>query len=330
MRNVSTLILAGVFAILMSMAPAGTETGDGYRVVHGWPILPAGRVLGSAAGVAVNGKGEVIVFHRAGRVWSEPLPTEPIASPTLAVFDAATGRFLREFGSGIFVMPHGLTIDRDGNLWLTDVALHQVFKLAPDGSVLMVLGTHGVAGNDARHFNRPTQVAITDEGAILVADGYRNTRIARFAPDGRFVGQWGQPGTGPGQFNTPHALAIDGDGKVYVADRENDRIQVFDRDGRFLQAWTSPDLGRPYGIASLGQGWFAIADGGVQPDSGPDRSALVIVDAAGKVLERIGRYGNQDGQFRMAHHLAADPAGNVYVVDITGQRVQKFVRGQGR
>lgn len=296
------------------------------QVVHGWPSLPEGRVLGSAAGVTVNRKGEVIVFHRAGRTWSEPLPLDPIKNPTIAVFDGRSGKFLREFGAGMFAMPHGITADRSGNLWVTDVALQQVSKLSPGGKLLLQLGERGVAGDDAGHFNRPTQVAVASDGSFYVADGYRNTRIIHFSADGRFKGQWGTPGSKPGEFNTPHSIALDENGLLYVADRQNDRVQVFDPHGKLRDVWKSREIGRPYGVAPLGGGLFAIADGGEQPEEGPDRSALVIVNSKGRVVERIGRYGNQDGQFRMAHHVAADASGAIFVVDITGQRVQKFVR----
>lgn len=311
-------------SLLGGQALAGAQ--GGYQVVHGWPSLPEGRVLGSAAGVAVNSGGEVFVFHRGPRVWSEPLPTDAIAGPTIAVFDSRTGKFLREIAAGVFAMPHGLSVDPEGNLWATDVALHQIIKLAPDGRVLMTLGTRGEPGADGQHFNRPTQVGFAKDRTILIADGYRNTRIARFSPDGRFLGQWGTPGKGPGEFNTPHGIAIDAAGSVYVADRQNDRIQVFSPESKLQAIWASPKIGRPYGIAMIGPDRFAIADGGEQPQSGPDRSALVIVNSKGELIERIGRYGNQDGQFRMAHHLATDSSGAIYVVDITGQRVQKFVR----
>lgn len=318
-------ILIGLLACLLGATGLAAGQG-GYRVVHGWPTLPEGRVLGSAAGVAVSPQDEVYVFHRADRVWTEPLPTDPLAAPAIAVFEAKSGRFMREIGGGIFAMPHGLSVDREGNLWATDVALHQIIKLAPDGKVLLTLGTRGQPGEDERQFNRPTQVGFASDGTILVADGYRNTRIARFSADGRFLGQWGTPGNGPGQFNTPHGIAIDSAGKVYVADRQNDRVQVFSPEGKLLDIWAAPQIGRPYGVAVIGADRFAIADGGEQPERGPDRSALVIVDGKGRVIERIGRYGNQDGQFRMAHHLAVDGKGAIYVVDITGQRVQKFVR----
>lgn len=317
------ILKAAILSLAMTIT--GASSPIGFKVVHGWPTLPEGRVLGFAAGVAVNAQDQVFVFHRAGRDWSEPLPTDPIKEPTIAVFDGRSGRFVRELGGGIFAMPHGLSIDSQGNIWATDVALHQVVKLSPEGQVQMTLGTRGEAGGDDKHFNRPTQVGFAKDGTILVADGYGNTRIARFSADGRFLGQWGSPGKGPGEFNTPHAIAIDPAGKVYVADRENDRVQVFSSEGGLLAIWASPQIGRPYGVAYLGPNRFAVADGGEQPISGPDRSALAIVDASGRVVERLGRYGNQDGQFQMAHHLAVDTKGSIYVVDITGQRVQKFV-----
>jgi DNA-binding beta-propeller fold protein YncE len=295
-----------------------------YEVVHGWPTLPEGRVLGSAAGVGVNSQGQVLVFHRAGRTWSEPLPLDLIPTPTVAVFDGPSGRFVREWGADQFAMPHGLTVDAQDNVWMTDVALHQVFKFSPDGRLLMVLGERGVPGDDAGHFNRPTDIAVLADGSFYVSDGYRNTRVVKFSADGRFLFQWGRPGTGPGAFSTPHAIVVDPAGHIYVADRQNDRVQVFDAAGSFLREMKSPDIGRPYGLALLSQGRLVVADGGEQPKAGPDRSGVAILDPTGDLVQRIGRYGNHDGQFRMAHDVASDGLGGLYVVDITGQRVQKF------
>jgi peptidylamidoglycolate lyase len=313
---------AAIMALAISLAQAAGAEPARYQVAHGWPELPPGRILGSAAGVGVNSKGEVLVFHRSGRVWSEPLPKAPIASATIAVFDGRTGRFLREWGAGQFAMPHGLTVDDHDNVWLTDVALQQVFKFSPEGQLLLALGQRGSAGRDAKHFNRPTDVAVAPNGSFYVSDGYRNTRIMKFSPDGKFLFQWGRPGKGPGEFDTPHALALDAAGNVWVADRENDRVQVFDGEGRFLRELKGSEIGRPYSIA-LSKGRALIADGGEQPRRGPDRSGLAIVDPEGGV-ERVGRFGNYDGQFRMAHDVAVDREGAVYVVDIAGQRVQKF------
>jgi len=243
------------------------------------------------------------------------------------VFDGATGRFLREWGADRFAMPHGLTVDGHDNVWVTDVALQQVFEFSPEGKLLMVLGERGVAGADERHFNRPTDIAVLPDGSFYVSDGYRNTRVVKFSPEGKFLFQWGAPGTGPGEFNTPHALAVDGAGRVYVADRENDRVQVFDARGRFLKQIKDREIGRPYSLAILPGDRLVIADGGEQPNSGPDRAGVAIVTADGRVLQRFGRYGNYDGQFRMAHDVAVDAKGNIYVVDIAGQRVQKLSPG---
>jgi peptidylamidoglycolate lyase len=194
----------------------------------------------------------------------------------------------------------------------------------------MTLGERGVAGNDAGHFNRPTAVAVSPDGSFYVSDGYRNTRVMKFSANGKFLFQWGTKGTAPGQFNLPHWVALDAMGKVYVADRENQRIQVFDASGHYLSQWAGKELGRPYAIAIDHRGQAYVADGGDQPDAPPDRSAWVLVRADGIPLARIGRFGNYDGQFKMAHSIAIDAEGSVYVGDITGARVQKFVRSISR
>ena len=295
------------------------------EVVRGWPILPPGEILGQATGVGVDSHGNVLVFHRAGRVWAEPFPTEPIARPTVWVFDGSTGQFLRSWGAGMFIMPHGLTVDRDDNIWLTDVGLHQVFKFSPDGRLLLKLGEAGKPGDDAGHFNLPTDVALLGDGSVLVSDGYKNTRIAKFSADGTFLKTWGTPGTGPGQFDLPHGIDVDASGHVFVADRGNSRVQVFDGDGLFVAEWRGPEVGRPFAVAVGADGKAYVADGGDQPTEPPDRSGVAVLDREGKVLTRFGRFGNYDGQFRLAHDVAVGRDGAVYVADAWGQRVQKFV-----
>ena len=323
-----TLLLCAVFSSLSCAAQAAQRRGPTYHTVHGWPILPEGEILGSAAGVDVDSHGNVLVFHRAGRVWTEPLPLDPLKKPTVAIFDGVTGKLLEQWGSGLFAMPHGLTVDDHDNVWLTDVALQQVFKFTHDGKLLMVLGERGVAGEDAKHFNRPTDVAVLSDGSFYVSDGYRNTRVVKFSRDGKLLFQWGAPGTRPGEFDTPHAIKADAAGHVYVADRENDRVQVFDANGRFLRQWKSKEMGRPYSLALISKELAAVIDGGEQPDDGPDRSHVSIVDMSGHVVQSFGRFGNYDGQFEMGHDIAIDRAGNLYVVDITGRRVQKFAPGR--
>jgi peptidylamidoglycolate lyase len=305
----------------------GLASPQEYRVEHGWPVLPEGEVLGSVAGVGVNSRGDVFVFHRAGRTWpkSDVLDLTPISRPTVDIFDGVTGVLLRSWGENLFAMPHGLTIDDHDDVWLTDVALQQVFKFSSDGRVLLTLGERGVAGADARHFNRPTAVAVAGDGSFYVSDGYKNTRVMKFSAAGKFLFQWGTKGAGPGQFDLPHWVALDAAGNVYVADRENQRIQVFDSAGHYMSQWAGKLLGRPYAIAIDKHGSAYIADGGDQPEGPPDRSAWVLARLDGTPVVRVGRFGNYDGQFEMAHSIAVDGKGAVYVGDITGARVQKFV-----
>lgn len=323
MNRAELLALFGAAPILGAMPRALADAP--YTVVHGWPVLPDGIVLGPVSGVDVDGQNRVHVFHRNDRLWpaSDVLDTTPIARPTITIFDGATGRVIRQWGENTFAMPHGLTVDGHGNTFLTDVALQQIFKFSPEGELLFALGERGIAGNDAAHFNRPTAVAVLDDGSFFVSDGYRNTRVLKFAHDGRFLFQWGTKGAGPGQFDLPHDVFVHHE-KVYVADRSNERVQVFDMHGTYLEQWRSPSIGRPYSVA-VRESRAYIADGGDQPKTPPDRSGLVIADEHGENPIRVGRFGNYDGQFEMAHDLALGPDGAVYVGDITGGRIQKFV-----
>lgn len=223
-------------------------------------------------------------------------------------------------------MPHGLTIDGDDNVWVTDVGLHQVFKFGSDGRLLLVVGEAGKSGVDNRHFNRPTDVAVLPDGSFYVADGYGNARVMKFSADGRFEFAWGRRGTGNGEFDTPHAIAIDEMGRIYVADRGNRRVQLFDQTGRFLSQWNDPRLGRPYSLAvSAGHG--VVVDGGDQTGcSRLERSRAIELGPDGVILSQFGSYGDKEGQFRMSHDVALGRDGAVYVAEVDGRRIQKFVR----
>lgn len=319
-------------ALMALPGVAGAQaTAPDYAVVHGWPTLPPGYMLGQATGVGIDSANRVYVFQRAGRTWTDPFPTGLIRGPTIVVFDGDSGTVVDTWGGDRFVMPHGLEVDADDNIWVTDVGLHQVFKLSPEGEVLMVLGEAGVPGDDLTHFNRPTDVAVAPDGTVYISDGYENSRVLKFAADGRPLLQWGERGTGPGQFDLPHAIDLDAQGRVYVADRENDRVQVFDADGRFLTQWKSEGLGRPYGVAvAPGADFALVVDGGEQPDSPPDRSGAAVVGLDGTLLQRFGAFGPQDGQFRLAHDGVIGRDGALYIVDALGERVQKFTPRRAR
>lgn len=149
-------------------------------------------------------------------------------------FDAKSGLLLRQWGEGMFAMPHGISVDAEDNIWMTDVALHQVFKFSPSCKLLMTLGERDVPGADRAHFNRPTDVLPMRDGSFYVADGYRNTRVIKYSAKGAFQFQWGTDGNGSGQFDTPHSLALGRNGRIYVCDRNNSRTQIFDLHGGFL------------------------------------------------------------------------------------------------
>ncbi len=250
----------------------------------------------------------------------------PIALPTVTLFDGRTGNIIAEWGENRFAMPHGLSVDAMDNVWVTDVALQQVFKLSHEGKLLLTIGEPGIAGSDSSHFNRPTKVAIAADGSFFVSDGYRNTRVAKFSPAGKFLSQWGTPGAGPGQFNLPHCIVTDKSGRVYVCDRTNNRVQIFDPSGKYVTQWKGDAIGRPFDATVASDGTVFIASN-YYPAGRPERHSWVtVLRQDGTVSAKVGRWGNYDGQFQEAHCIAAGKDGSLYVGDIIGERIQKFVR----
>ncbi len=296
-----------------------------YRIVHGWPILPAGYVLGQVTGVGVDSHEHIFVFHRADH--SGEKPSGPIDSPVVMCFDGVTGKLLDTWGANAFLVPHGLRVDQRDNIWLTDVGLHQVFKFSHDGTLRMSLGVAGTSGWDHQHFNKPTDVAVAHDGSIYVSDGYGNRRIAKFSPEGYFLLEWGRSGDKPGEFNEVHNVALDHEGRVYVADRINRRIQVFTGDGQFISQWKTEALGCPWGLAYGPDDFLYMVDGGDMSSCLPGRGRIARLDLGGNVLEQWSSFGNYDGQLFWGHDIAVGKSGDVYVGEVNhGMRVQKFSR----
>jgi peptidylamidoglycolate lyase len=243
------------------------------------------------------------------------------------VLDSESGEVIEQWGAEIFVMPHGLTLDNEDNLWLTDVGLHQVFKFDAKGELLKTLGQRGVAGEDATHFNMPTDVAIAPDGSFYVSDGYVNSRVTKFSSDGEFITSWGTRGMGAGQFDVPHSIALDPQGFVYVADRGNARIQIFDETGQFIKEWKDSSLGRPWAVRINETGEIFVVDGGDQNELWPDRARILKLDSEGNVLASFGSYGRKPSQFIWPHTIAVGPDGALYIGEVaTGMRIQKFVK----
>jgi len=310
----------GRVVILCLMATAGfgasllgaSDTSGSYRVVHGWPELPDGFALGEVSGVAVDSHNRVCIFHRGDR-------------PILC-FDGATGKIVASWGDGMFSKAHGLRVDDKDNLWVTDTGHHQVYKFSRNGELLMTLGAKDVPGLDRNHFNRPTDVAVAPTGEFYVSDGYGNSRVAKFSAQGEFLLDWGTKGDQPGEFDTPHNIALDAQGRVYVADRGNSRIQIFAGNGKFLYQWKSPELGRPWGLAVDPDGYLYVVDGGDLKIGSAGRGRVFRLDLRGNILEKWASYGRYDGQLYWGHAVAVAKNGDVYVTDILGLRVQKFVK----
>jgi DNA-binding beta-propeller fold protein YncE len=272
-----------------------------YRMVPSFFKFPKAMVPGEASAVAVNSKGHIFLFQRT--------------KPMLAEYDAK-GNFIQSLGDGLFTHPHGLRVDADDNLWTTDDGNHLVLKLDPAGNVLMVLGRINTGAEANWLFNKPADVAFAKNGDIYVADGYGNSRIVKFDRDGNYLKAWGKYGTGIGEFNLPHAVAVDNQGRVYVGDRENQRIQVFDSEGKFIQQWT--DVGYPYGLVITPDQHIWMVDGGY------DR--IVELDQNGKILGAFGEPGRKPGQFAWPHFMAIGPDQTIYVAEVLNWRFQVFGR----
>jgi DNA-binding beta-propeller fold protein YncE len=303
---------------------SGTIGESKYTVHPGWPNHPKDRVLGFVTAVELDSHGHVFTFH-GFRKWETPFPDERESEPLILMWNGEDGSLINSWGEDTFRMPHGLSIDVEDNVWVTDVARNQVFKFSHEGTLLMVLGEDGIEGWDDSHFAKPTDVEFGPDGTVYVSDGYENCRIVKFTPDGQYLREWGECGEALGQFKLPHDLAVDRQGRVYVADRENDRIQVFDPEGEFIAGWHSEGKWRPYGlsVSSIKEEIY-VADGGEQSSRVPDRSAVVVLDFSGNQVAKFGRHGYQAGQFVMAHDISVGKDGDVFVADVIGRTVQRF------
>jgi len=296
-----------------------------YELVKDWPQLPQEYKLSQVTGIGIDTKQNIFLFHRTGRRWTEPFPDSLISSNTIVQLDRHTGKVLNSWGANYFIMPHGLTVDGDNNVWVTDVALHQVFKFTHDGKLLMKWGEAKKPGNDSLHFNMPTDVVVSKDGSFYVSDGYGNSRIVRFSPAGTYLFEWGKKGDKPGEFNTPHGIDVDAHGHVYVADRENNRIQKFDAKGTFLKQWKNNQAIQLYSLSvnRANNHLFAI-DYLVVNDTLAKGSDILHFDSTLGQLDRFGRTGSYNTPDCWYHDIAIDDEGSIYVGDIRGNRIQKF------
>lgn len=313
--KVHFLRVAGVLVLLAltacDAAPPPREEVPRLAVDAGWPTIPAGAKFGEVSAVDVDAEGNVWVLHRAGRKWAEPFPKDAISEPTVFKF-SPEGKLLAKWGAGQFIMPHGISIDEAGKVWITDVAREQVLRFSSEGALELTLGEQGVTKQDAGHFGRPADIAFLPD-RVLIADGYVNTRIAEFAPDGKFIRDWGD-------FKVAHAVAVDNT-RIYVADRENARIQVYDHAGKLVATWASPAGNHTYGLKPLGAGRLLAVEG----RDGADRNRAVLrVYNADGTIEASYDIGLPGEDASLGHDLAIGPDGHIYATDVPAGRVVRF------
>ena len=333
----------GLFAPPALLQEKGGDDRTGpYDVVPGWPqplaFAKPGYIWGSSGGIFAETPNRIFIANRGELKLPDKVPpgftgfwgsfNEQATTPTpefrntivivdgngKAVESWTQWDHLFEDGRG----PHSVLIspyDPEHNIWMVDDIHHQIFKISSDGKkLLMTLGERDEAGNDDKHFKRPTDIAWLPDGTFFVSDGYGNTRVAKFDKNGKFLMTWGTRGTGNGQFNTPHSIAIDRNRRVYVADRANNRIQVFDENGKYLDQF--PNIQQPYNIRISDDGFLWVFSGPLDK--------MLKYDLNGKLLYGWGTHGTAPGLFWAVHEFSGDSDGNMYTAEVFGGRTQKF------
>ena len=298
----------------------------GYQVDPDWPKKPADIEWRFMTGVTVDSHDRIWTFNAL--------------DPPVQVY-STQGNLLKRWGDGHFKNPHYIKIDPEGNVWTTDYGRHVVEKFTPDGDLLLTLGTPNEPGCDGEHFNMPTDIAFGPNGDLFITDGYGNDRVARFSKEGKFIKDWGSLGQDPGMFSQPHSIVADSTGRLYVAERNNCRIQVFDAEGNSLAQWRN--LVNPWGL------WISPRDEILVCGSSPARwteqwgnlgnpptdQLVMKFDTTGRALELWVFPPCEEGQLipgqiDWIHGIGVDSKGNLYVGDVRdwseSHRVQKFVR----
>ncbi len=338
-RKISLLIL--IFSVYQSMAQPYPNP---YQLVEGWANLPDGRTMGAVGKVTIDPDGEHIwAVIRCDATAPDRFGNECLDSDLdpILKFDQE-GNVVQSFGGGMFIWPHGIDVDHEGNVWVTEAASparipkgdkrgHHVIKFSPEGEVLMKLGESGVAGNGDYTFNSPADVAIADNGDIFIADGHSaegNNRMMKYSADGTFIKSWGTTGYGPGEFLSLHGIAIGPRGRIYVADRGNNRLQIFDQEGNFIAQWTQ--FGKPSGVAFDDNGNIYVSDSESDNIQNPGWEMGIRIGEAelGWVhyFIRLPTGDPRNPRTNGAEFVAVDKYGNIYGGEPGPRKLQKYVR----
>ena len=327
------LCIPAAAANAQEVVPPPNNLPNDYITVLNWAKFPDGRRFGSTAGVDVAPDGTIWAYDRCGANSCDGSELDPILQ-----FDPS-GRLIAGFGAGLFNFPHGFHVDADGNVWVTDHGVdppngkgQQVFKFSPDGQVLLTLGRAGVSGSGQYTFNQPSDVVVAASGEIFVADGHgsaTNARIVKYAADGTFIRAWGRHGAAPDEFEGPHSLALDSQSRLFVADRTNNRIQIFDQDGTLLDSWTQ--FGRPSGLAIDQNDILYVADSESRDNDGgyghnPEvRRGIRIGSAVDGTVTGFIPDPAERGGTSGAEGVAVDTDGNVYGAEVGLRDLKKYI-----
>jgi peptidylamidoglycolate lyase len=284
----------------LTLPASGAPPSTAWHVVATWPPVPASVMWGQPSSVTVDQEGRVLIFHRG-------------EAPLLRF--NRSGELEDAWGSGMFKMAHGLKVAPDGNIWVTDARRHIIVKFSPAGKQLLRLGTPDEPGTGRTHFGGVADIAFLANGDFYAADGYQNSRVIKFDKEGRFLAEWGRKGTGPGEFNLPHAIAVDSKGLVYVADRENRRIQVFTPMGQYVTEW---HVIRPFGMAMTPRDELWVADA--------EKNRVVQLDLKGEIIDSFEPPDPTPGELMGPHMLGVDKDGGVYVAETRRLTVRKFAK----
>src|SRR3989441_2685703 len=319
-----------LFALVAAAVIPGAYAQQNPYREDGWAKLPDGRKWGQASAIDIDRSSNIWVFERCGANSCIGSTVAPLVKLS------PSGRFLKSFGAGMFAFPHGIHIDRAGNVWVTDAdgkdgKGHQVVKFSAEGKVLLTLGKAGVAGDGPDTFNRPSDVLTAPNGDIFVADGHggdSNARIVKFSKDGKFIKTWGRMGTGPGEFDTPHTITIDSQGRIFVGDRGNNRVQIFDQDGKFLAEWKQ--FGRPSGVYIDRNDILYVADHQSDAKNNPGVRPGIRIGSVkdGKVTVFIPALGPVEKPTSTTEGIVVDAAGNLYAGETGTMNLRKYVRKQ--
>jgi DNA-binding beta-propeller fold protein YncE len=338
MRLLRGTWVLGAAAILIGAGglEAQSVTSNPFRPIYNWGELPAGRSFGSTSAVEIAADGNIWVVERCGANTCVGSSVDPVLLFT------KEGKLVRNFGAGKFAWPHGVDVDGSGNLWVADAWAegatstgHVVYKFSPAGELLMTIGEPGVAGDPPRRLTRPSDVLVAPSGEIYIVEAHDQSknRVTKWRADGTYIETWGDAGYGPKEFRDPHALAMDSQGRIFVGDRYNNRIQIFDQTGKFLAIWTQ--FGRPSGIFIDKDDVIYVADSESSPSPDPYmgmrnagwEKGIRIGDAkTGWVSHFIPDDRVNVTGYSGPEGIAVDDEGNLYGAEVTQRRVVKWVR----